>query len=93
MGPIGFSKNLMLSNKYIFICLIFVFFSLSFKNDKESYLTIPKGFPTPLIPDDNTLSEDRIKLGKKLFLIKFFLEIHLFLVLHVINLNMLLVMD
>jgi len=67
MGPIGFSKNLMLSNKYIFICLIFVFFSLSFKNDKESYLTIPKGFPTPLIPDDNTLSEDRIKLGKKLF--------------------------
>ena len=57
----------MLSNKYIFICLILVFFSLSFKNDKESYLTIPKGFPTPLIPDDNTLSEDRIKLGKKLF--------------------------
>ena len=94
MGPIGFSKNLMLSNKYIFICLILVFLSLSFKNDKESYLTIPKGFPTPLIPDDNTLSEDRIKLGKKLFFDKILsLEIHLFLVLHVINLNMLLVMD
>ena len=67
MGPIGSSKNLMLSNKYIFICLILAFFSLSFKNDKESYLTIPTGFPTPLIPDDNALSEDRIKLGKKLF--------------------------
>ena len=65
MGPIGFSK-INVVNKYIFICLILVFFSLSFKNDKESYLTIQKGFPTPLIPDDNTLSEDRIKLGKKI---------------------------
>ena len=67
MGRIGSSKNLMLSNKYIFICLILAFFSLSFKNDKESYLTIPTGFPAPIIPTDNSLSEDRIKLGKKLF--------------------------
>lgn len=93
MGPIGSSKNLMLSNKYIFNCLIITFLSLSFKNDKESYLTIPTGFPTPIIPMDNSLSEDRIKLGKKLFLIKFSPEIHPFPVLLVINPNTLLVMD
>ena len=67
MGPIGYSKNLMLSNKFILFYLILIFFCISFKNDKESYLTIPIGFPTPLIPSHNSLSEDRIKLGKKLF--------------------------
>ena len=40
MGPTESSKNLMLSNKYILICLILAFFSLSFKNDKESFYDI-----------------------------------------------------
>ena len=30
-------------------------------------LFIPKGFPTPFIPQDNQLSESRVELGKKLF--------------------------
>jgi cytochrome c peroxidase len=30
-------------------------------------LFIPKGFPTPFIPQDNSLSHSRIELGKKLF--------------------------
>ncbi|MCI5082885.1 MAG: cytochrome-c peroxidase, partial [Saprospiraceae bacterium] len=34
---------------------------------KTIYLDVPVGFPEPIIPDNNQLSEARIALGKKLF--------------------------
>lgn len=35
--------------------------------DDHYTLTIPPGFPSPFIPDDNQLTKSRIALGKKLF--------------------------
>lgn len=34
---------------------------------KQFYMKIPKGFPTPVIPEDNQLTIARVELGKKLF--------------------------
>jgi len=37
------------------------------KGNLPVQLTIPKGFPTPTIPSDNILTQNKIDLGKKLF--------------------------
>jgi len=37
------------------------------ENEQAYQLNIPKGFPDPVIPDDNQLTAKRIALGKKLF--------------------------
>ncbi|WKZ76004.1 MAG: cytochrome c peroxidase [Vicingaceae bacterium] len=37
------------------------------EGDYQYHLTIPKGFPLPLIPVDNELTESRVLLGKTLF--------------------------
>lgn len=48
----------------IILLLIYIFIGVF--SDPYS-LFIPKGFPTPFIPEDNQLSDSRVALGKKLF--------------------------
>jgi cytochrome c peroxidase len=48
------------------IILLLVYIFIGVFSDPYS-LFIPKGFPTPFIPEDNQLSDSRIALGKKLF--------------------------
>ena len=57
----------MLYNKKTFIFFIVISFCISFKNKKTSSFSIPKGFPEFSIPEDNPITEDKIKLGKMLF--------------------------
>ena len=57
----------MLYSKKTLIFFIIVYCCLSFKNKKTSYFSIPKGFPEFSIPEDNPITEDKIKLGKMLF--------------------------
>ena len=53
--------------------LILLFCSISFikvggeKSIDPYVLEIPEGFPAPVIPEDNQLTEDRIELGRMLF--------------------------
>lgn len=47
----------------LFIIITFAVFSFS----KEYHLVIPKGFPEPIIPKDNLLTQSRVDLGEKLF--------------------------
>ena len=48
----------------IILLLIYIFIGVF--SDPYS-LFIPKGFPTPFIPEDNQLTDSRVALGKKLF--------------------------
>ena len=58
----------MLSNKHFLVFFVVTIFFLSFiNNNNHFYITIPKGFPNPEIPEDNELNKERIHLGKKLF--------------------------
>lgn len=58
----------MLSNKHFLVFFVVAIFFLSFiNNNSHFYITIPKGFPNPEIPEDNELNKERIHLGKKLF--------------------------
>ena len=57
----------MLSNKYLLGFFVVTFLFLSFDNNNQYFLTIPKGFPNLQIPEDNKLTNERIYLGKKLF--------------------------
>ena len=57
----------MLSNRYLLGFFIVTFLFLSFDNNNQYSLTIPKGFPNLQIPEDNKLTNERIHLGKKLF--------------------------
>ena len=58
----------MLSNKHFLVFFVVTIFFLSFiNNNNHFYITIPKGFPNPEIPEDNELNKERIYLGKKLF--------------------------
>ena len=58
----------MLSNKHFLVFFVVTIFFLSFiNNNNHFYITIPKGFPNPEIPEDNVLNKERIHLGKKLF--------------------------
>ena len=52
----------------------FLFISILIACDKEiveqpldSLLEVPVGFPAPIFPEDNQLTEERWALGKKLF--------------------------
>jgi len=47
--------------------LLFILFTLFFSFTKDFVLTIPKGFPKPYIPEENSLTQSRVELGKKLF--------------------------
>jgi len=50
------------------IAALFFMASLTFEINRKPYvLKIPVGFPAPLIPSDNELTVERVKLGKKLF--------------------------
>lgn len=55
--------------KYFLVILTFSLFLFGFRllEKKDFVLNIPKGFPEMEIPDDNALTADRIRLGKKLF--------------------------
>ncbi|MEJ6794334.1 MAG: cytochrome c peroxidase [Flavobacteriales bacterium] len=48
------------------ITLLLIYIFIGVFSDPYS-LFIPKGFPTPFIPEDNQLSDSRVALGKKLF--------------------------
>tara|TARA_B110000908_G_scaffold85029_1_gene101586 strand:+ start:16843 stop:17823 length:981 start_codon:yes stop_codon:yes gene_type:complete len=48
------------------IALLLIYIFIGVFSDPYS-LFIPKGFPTPFIPEDNQLSDSRVALGKKLF--------------------------
>lgn len=58
---------------YIFILSLIVFSCKKESNfkgkelDKVYVLDLPAGFPMPVIPEDNILTEARVELGKKLF--------------------------
>ncbi len=57
-----------MSYSKIKLLYFFLFFLLiSFDKNEYFYIKIPAGFPELSIPEDNLLSEDKIKLGKKLF--------------------------
>lgn len=52
----------------VLIVSLFFMVSATFEMSRKPYvLKIPVGFPAPLIPADNELTVERIKLGKKLF--------------------------
>lgn len=51
--------------KIILSLIVSVLFFLPFKDTYQ--LLIPKGFPQPFVPEDNVITESRIRLGKKLF--------------------------
>ena len=57
----------MLYSKKTLIFFITVSCCLSLKNKKTSFYSIPKGFPEFLVPEDNLITDDKIKLGKMLF--------------------------
>lgn len=57
---------------YLLLLLAFLGFHCSKDNslsveDQAYVLSIPPGFPEPLIPEDNTLTVARVALGKRLF--------------------------
>lgn len=51
------------SSLFILICFI----ALACEKSNEYILDVPEGFPQPIIPEDNQLTEERILLGKTLF--------------------------
>ncbi len=59
-------KSLMLFNKKVLLFLIITFFFFSFKN-KTIFFSVPSDFPKLVVPKENPITSEKIRLGKMLF--------------------------
>ena len=77
-------------NKWLLIFFSLLFMSCEKERENQNLffqLDIPNGFPDPVIPIDNHLTYERIKLGKRLFYDPILSKDVQFLANHVTNKN------